>query len=215
MRFGDVGMLNKNQMELLEQLHQTNMRLYHFVQGLNDATKLESGELPVKPVFIAITDAIDEAAGTVSVEVRKKNLSLHWRHPTAPVSKAYADKDHIRQILLNILSNAVKFTQEAGHIEISVKEITDAVEGGKAAKFIQISIEDNGRGISKAMQPRIFERFFRDETVRRLGIPGAGLGLYIGKKLAELNGGKMWFTSEVGKGTTFAFELPMKEARKS
>jgi len=110
------------------------------------------------------------------------------------------DERKIKQILLNLLSNAVKFTPEGGRIGINARQSNSAVE---------ISVTDTGIGISPEDQARIFEEFRQVGSDYAHKVEGTGLGLTLGKKFVELHGGKIWVESEVGKGSTFTFTLPI------
>jgi signal transduction histidine kinase len=109
------------------------------------------------------------------------------------------DERKIKQILLNLLSNAVKFTPEGGRIEISARQINGSVE---------ISVSDTGIGIAPEDLPKIFEEFRQVGSDYSHKVEGTGLGLTLAKKFVELHGGKIWVTSELGKGSTFSFSLP-------
>jgi signal transduction histidine kinase len=110
------------------------------------------------------------------------------------------DERKIKQILLNLLSNAVKFTPVGGRIGIDARQIDGAVE---------ISVSDTGIGIAPEDQPRIFEEFRQVGSDYAHKTEGTGLGLTLAKKFVELHGGKIWVESEVGKGSTFTFTLPI------
>jgi signal transduction histidine kinase len=109
------------------------------------------------------------------------------------------DERKIKQILLNLLSNAVKFTPEGGRIGINARQADGSVE---------ISVTDTGIGIAPDDQPKIFEEFRQVGGENAKRIEGTGLGLTLAKKFVELHGGRIWVTSEVGKGSTFTFTLP-------
>ena len=111
------------------------------------------------------------------------------------------DERKIKQILLNLLSNAVKFTPEGGRIDLKARQSDGEVE---------ISVSDTGIGISPEDQAKIFEEFRQVGSDYAHKVEGTGLGLTLAKKFVELHGGKIWVTSEVGKGSTFTFTLPEK-----
>jgi len=113
------------------------------------------------------------------------------------------DERKIKQILLNLLSNAVKFTPEGGRITINARLTNGSVE---------ISVSDNGVGIAPEDQPKIFEEFRQVGSDYARKSEGTGLGLTLAKKFVELHGGKIWVESEVGKGSTFIFTLPITAA---
>lgn len=208
MRFGDTGRLNRQQLELVEQMHQTNRRLVGLVQNLLEVSKLEQGRLVLKKSVFAVEDAIDEAAGIISIKAREKNIELAWRRPRKALPKVRGDQDRVVQILLNLLSNAVKYTDIGGRVSVSVGEAGQAAPDGPQGRFIEVAVRDNGRGITEADQKRLFERFFRAASVIKDDIEGTGLGLHIVRGLVEMHGGRIWVESESGSGSTFRFTLP-------
>lgn len=208
MRYGDTGKLNKEQLELVEQLHQTNERVFRLVQNFQDAMRIERRRLVLNLVETAVEDVIDEAAGNVAVTSRQKNIVLHWKRPETPLRRAWADRTYLLKIIENLLSNAVKYTGGNGHVEVTVEESGRSSPNGREGKFLLVSVEDNGMGIPKDDQPRVFSRFFRGRQAMEGDVEGAGLGLYITKQLVELHGGEMWFRSKEGVGTTFSFTIP-------
>lgn len=208
MRFGDTGRMNKEQLELLEQMHQTSERLERLVQNLQDVSRLDQGKLPMKPGPVVIEDMIDEVAGALSIAIHEKNITLHWNRPKKPLPPALCDKDALRKTLTNLMSNALKYNRENGHIEVIVSETDEDGPGGRAGRFLKVIIEDSGRGIPKQEQDRVFSRFFRAKNVLNEEIEGAGLGLYVASRLVALQGGRIWFDSKEGIGTTFSFTVP-------
>lgn len=208
MRFGDTGRMTKEQLELLEQMHQTNERLSRLVQNLQDVSRLDQGKLVMKTAPVVIEDLVDEVAGAVAITVHEKNIALHWNRPKKPLPPALGDKEALRKVLANLMSNAVKYNRDNGHIEVLVSETDEDGPGGKAGKYLKVTIEDSGRGVPKQEQERVFARFFRAKNVMTEEIEGAGLGLYVASKLVALQGGRIWFDSKEGVGSTFSFTVP-------
>ncbi len=208
MRFGDTGRMTKEQLELLEQMHQTNERLSRLVQNLQDVSRLDQGKLTMKIAPVVIEDLVDEVAGAIAITVHEKNIALHWNRPKKGFPPALGDKEALRKVLANLVSNAVKYNRDNGHIEIMVTESDEDGPGGKAGKYLKVSVEDSGRGIPKQEQERVFARFFRAKNVLTEEIEGAGLGLYVASKLVALQGGRIWFDSKEGIGSTFSFTVP-------
>ncbi len=208
MRFGDTGRLNKIQLELVEQLHQTNRRLLALVQNLLDTSSIEQRRVVLKRNPIQIEDVIDEAAGAMAVRIREKNLNFSWKRPAEPLPKAFGDRDRLYQVLLNLVSNAVKYTPSGGRVAVGVDETSEAGPAGGAGRFLRVTVEDNGRGIPKDQQSRVFERFFRARNVLVDDLEGTGLGLYIVKQLVDMHGGQIWFDSAEGSGSSFHFTVP-------
>jgi signal transduction histidine kinase len=209
MRLGDTGRLTKEQMELLEQMHQTASRLAGLVQNLIEAAKMEQGKITLKKAVMPVEDIIDEVAGLLSIKAREKGIVLQWKHPQEPLPSVNIDHDRIHQVVLNLMNNAVKYTGQKGQVTVTAAETDQVSPDGSKGRFIQVSIQDNGRGIPKDDQSRIFSRFFRAANVVKDDLEGAGLGLFIVSKLVELHGGRVWFKSEEGVGSTFNFTIPI------
>lgn len=210
MRFGDTGRLSKEQTELVEQLSQTTHRLQESVRKLDDVSKLDRGTMRFSSDRVAMEDVIDEAAGVLAVKIREKNINLHWNRPTASWPAVSGDRRRLLQVVVNLLDNAVKYTPRNGHIEIAGRT-REAGEKDPTA-YLELSIEDNGRGIPKDRHDRVFTRFFRFVDPTGEEIAGTGLGLFIAKELVQRHGGRIWFDSEEGRGTAFHFTLPIRPA---
>jgi signal transduction histidine kinase len=123
-------------------------------------------------------------------------------HIAPDLPPALCDKNRATQIIENLLSNAAKYTPRGG--QITVKTAPAQEEG-----FLEIAVIDNGVGISVEDQAKIFSRFFRTKSAAAVGASGAGLGLYITRSLVELHGGRIWFESKLGEGSTFHATFPI------
>ncbi len=175
--------------------------LLALINDLLDLANLEAGRLEFKPVPINVALALDDArkqAHRIAAE-RGVSLAVETESPLPPLE---ADEVRLRQILQNLLSNAVKFTPSGGKIRLRAR-----AAGGA---HLEISVVDTGVGIAPGDQERIFGRFEQlDPSASRL-YQGTGLGLSLTKKLVELHGGTLFVESEVGKGSTFTFSLPLR-----
>lgn len=214
LRFGDTGQLNKEQMELVEQMHQTNERIRIMVDELLAVSRMDRGGIKMSREPIAIEDVIDEVAGAYSVKIREKTIDFYWRHPDEPIAKVFADKKRLYEVITNLIGNAVKFTGKEGHIFVTVSESDVSGPGGRDGRFIHVQVEDNGRGIPEDQHKFVFKRFFRARNVLGEEIEGTGLGLYISKNFVEMHGGEIWFESEESAGSTFHFTIPVAEEEK-
>ena len=116
------------------------------------------------------------------------------------VGELWADEIKLKQVVVNLLTNAVKFTPEGGRIDVAARVVGDEV---------QVSVRDTGVGIAEADQARIFDAFQRGD--RRTSVEGTGLGLTLSKRFVELHGGRIWVVSELGEGSTFGFAIPRAE----
>jgi signal transduction histidine kinase len=217
LRNEDLGKINLDQREIIDQVYTSNERLMNLVKELLDVSRLDEVRLKVQPAPCRIEDIIDEAAGNLAVKIKNQDLKFVWNKPATEIQRALADKDRILQVLLNLLSNAVKFTPSGKKIEVKVS-ITDKIAPpdisarygfvGKDKKYILVSVADEGLGIPKAEQEKMFTRFFRGSNVKKANIEGTGLGMFITFEIVKLHNGALWFESEENKGTKFYFTLP-------
>ena len=161
--------------------------------------KIESGRVLLNKGFIDVAPLLDHVAQSMRPLAEGKRITLDVRAPTVP-APVFADQDKITQILLNLVSNAIKFTEGPGRITIAIEDQPNET---------QFNVTDSGSGILAEDLPKLFEKLqqFR-RVVGAGGAKGTGLGLAISKRLVGLHGGRIWANSEVGKGSTFSFTIP-------
>jgi len=176
-------------------------RLTKIVEDLLMLSKIETKEFQLKTESISLPNLMDDIIDFLKEPAEKKKISLS-RHETPSSLAIRADRSYLEQILINLLDNAIKYTPEGGRVIVSAAE--------KDSKDIQFSIEDNGIGIPKEDLSRIFERFYRVDKGRSKELGGTGLGLSIVKHLVQAHGGKVWVESQLAKGSTFYFSLPIR-----
>ncbi|MBZ1356721.1 MAG: HAMP domain-containing histidine kinase, partial [Candidatus Nealsonbacteria bacterium] len=194
------GQIPEKAKEKLIAVSQSNERLIKIVNELLTISKIELGETELFKESAQIEDIIQSCYEKMETEAKKKNLKLIWQRPKKPLPKIEIDSFKIRQAILNLIDNALKYTKE-GQIEIKAE---------KNNSTLQISVKDTGEGLTKEEQKNIFESFTRGEAGIAYWIEGAGLGLYMAKKYLELHQGKIWAESkDKGKGSTFYIELPI------
>jgi PAS domain S-box-containing protein len=193
---GKVGEMSPKAMEFLQEMNRANERLVKMITDTLDISRIEQERLDVKLESFDINQIIKEDVEELQPLADKKSLTM-----TQIVRKglvlAFADPKYTKQVLDNLIGNAIKYT-ETGKIEIWAERVGDSVV---------INVEDTGPGISIDDQAKLFQKFFR--AVKTSDVGGTGLGLYISKKMAEQMNGKVWVTSEIGKGSTFSFSLPI------
>ena len=199
---GAVGPLNEQQSRFLSTVKSNIDRMADLVQDLLDISRLEAGRVRLNLEALDMKQIVYEVSDTVAEAVRKQELTLEIDiDPALPA--VHADKNRVIQVLLNLVSNAYRYTPASGKITVSVYPIDGAV---------QVDVTDTGIGIAKDEQEAIFERFYRaDHPVVRQQT-GTGLGLPIAKSLIEMHRGKLWLKSQVDQGSTFSFTLPLAEA---
>lgn len=173
-------------------------RLVGLVNDLLDISRLESGKLTITPQEIRLGELTQSVVNEVGLLVREKGhqLSVTGADDIPPV---VADPQLLRQVVMNLVSNAIKYTLPGG--EIAIRMSPDAT-------LVRWAIQDSGIGIPKEAQGRLFEKFYRAENVLTIETEGTGLGLYLVRLIMERLGGRIWCESEEGKGATFLFTLP-------
>ncbi|HEX3117654.1 MAG TPA: response regulator, partial [Candidatus Acidoferrum sp.] len=199
--------LNSEQREFALTLRHSANALLVIINDILDFSKIEAGKMTVEPIPCSLATMIDEIAELLQAKARDKNLEFIVRYSPALPRRVVADPGRIRQILMNLLGNAIKFTAK-GHVYLNI-EADEPIEIQASTAVVKFSIEDTGIGIPEEKLGAIFEKFTQADasTTRHYG--GTGLGLAISVRLTELMGGKIGVTSKVGAGSTFWFTLPL------
>ena len=196
--------LSAEQQEYAETVRTSADTLLGLINDILDLSKIEAGRLTIEPVAFDLEVAAGEVIELFAAKAAEKNLNLIVRYePDAP-RWVIGDPGRVRQVLTNLVGNAIKFTA-AGHVFLNIEH----ERGDAAASSFHFRVEDTGIGIAPENQARIFERFTQadNSTTRKYG--GTGLGLAISKQLVDLMGGVMRLESREGIGSTFSFELPL------
>jgi two-component system sensor histidine kinase/response regulator len=195
--------LNDQQKRYLETVRNSGNALLTILNDILDFSKIEAGKLELESLDFDMATVVDECVQLLSERAQEKSLELFsWIDPGVR-TLLISDPFRLRQIVLNLTSNAIKFTEKG---EICVRVTQEAED--KHTATLRIAVSDTGIGISEEQQKRLFEAFQQADgtTSRRFG--GTGLGLTISRRLVELLGGEMGLESEVGKGSTFWFKVP-------
>jgi two-component system, OmpR family, phosphate regulon sensor histidine kinase PhoR len=177
--------------ELIETLGREARRLRRLVSEVLDLEAIDQGRMELHRSVVEIVDLIREAVAD-AVEPHRTKVET-----TLKAANLNVDPDRIKQVLINLISNAAKFSEADRPIRVMI-------DGNE--EVCRVSVIDNGEGIPEDQMGRLFQRFTRLDVERR--IPGSGLGLYLSKQIVEQHGGKIWVESTVGKGSTFTFTLP-------
>ena len=194
--------LSVEQEEYLEIIRNSGQALLAIINDILDFSKIERGKVELERQPFHLQSCIEEAVNLISSQASEKSLKLLYRTEGHIPETMVCDASRIRQVLVNLLSNAVKFT-ERGEIEVKAF-VSELPDNGYEVHF---SVRDTGIGISRETSGKLFLPFSQADasTSRKYG--GTGLGLAISKKLVELMGGRIWFDSEEGKGSTFHFTV--------
>ncbi len=179
--------------------------LLALINDVLDMSRIESGHIELEEKPVSLTHIYQDLETIIQNDIKAKGIHFFGEvkdlaHPTVLL-----DPMRMKKVLLNILSNAAKFTPEGGEIHFSIEEIGDAADG---KGLYQFHIKDTGIGMSKEYITHIFEPFSREETATVSGIPGTGLGMSIASRIVKLMGGTITVTSEVGKGSHFVVTIP-------
>jgi len=199
---GLTGSLNEKQIRYLNRIKSNTDRLSRLINDLLDLSRIESGRVEVRPTNLPLTALAEEVAEHMKALAAEKLIRIEIP-PADPKVTAWADRDKVTQVLMNLISNAVKFTPRDGKITVALEK--------NGSDYIQISVADTGPGILPEERNRIFSKFYQVANVDKQKPKGSGLGLAISKALVEMHGGKIWMESEVGKGSTFYFTLPAQQ----
>jgi signal transduction histidine kinase len=188
-------------MDYLDVVLRRTRQMSDLIDNLLDVEKIESGAVTLQREPLDIPDLVQEIGRGFVPVAQQKDQTVQWLAPS-PCPQPLADRARLVQVLNNLVSNALKFTPSGGQVRIDVAE-------GNAELIVEVS--DTGPGISEEDQARLFQRFFRTDSVRQQRIPGTGLGLSIVKAIVEQHGGQAYCRSKLGEGTTFGFTLPLEE----
>ncbi|MBU0491288.1 MAG: transporter substrate-binding domain-containing protein [Chloroflexi bacterium] len=197
---GRLGLLTDQQRHALEVIVQSAYEQLRLIDDLLDLSRLDAGRMPLYARDVSLVPVVEDVLETLRPLAEKKGQLLRDQvgHDLPPV---HADPDRLRQILVNLVLNGIKFTPEEGAITIAAQVVSD-VE-------LCVQVRDTGIGIAMADQALIFEKFTQVERPLTRQYRGAGLGLAIARLLVELHGGQIWVESEPGQGSVFAFTLPL------
>jgi signal transduction histidine kinase len=194
--FGDV---NDKQAEYLQDILESGRHLLSLINDILDLSKIEAGHMELEPADFDLPSAIDNALTLVRERATRRGITLGCTIDEQ-LGLIRGDERKVKQILLNLLSNALKFTPEGGRID---------VDAGRHDEVAEVSVADTGIGIAPADQEAVFEEF-RQVGAAEKRAEGTGLGLALSRKFVELHGGKIWVQSEPGRGSTFIFTLPVR-----
>lgn len=183
--------------------------LLKLINDVLDMSRIESGKVTIDPVPTDIRAETDKLFAILAVSAKEKSVDLTTDVSSIRNNFVYSDILHIDQILLNIVSNAIKYTKPGGTVALNIKQLED-VEEGKASYCIQV--KDTGVGMSREFQKHIFEEFARAKNSTQSGIEGTGLGMAIVKNLVDMMGGAIEIESELGKGTVVQVYLTFRIA---
>lgn len=195
---GDCGQINPFQKEYLSDALENVKRISAFIENLLDVSRIEANQFDLKIEPIAMEDISQQAIIELSMWIKASNCEISFKKP-AELPKVLADEAKIRQVIQNLITNAIKYKTGRGKLEVNLRQ---------KGKEVIFECKDNGIGIPKKDFDRVFSKFYRSEDAMELDPSGSGLGLYINKAIIEFSGGKIWFSKNKDAGMTFCFSLP-------
>ncbi len=196
----DAGDLTAQQEELLSKGFQSNERMIMLINDMLAVDRLESGKLKYNFVPVQFEDVVQDMIRSLLTLATQRNIRVEFSSPKDLLPKIKVDIDKIRDVLQNLIDNAIKYTRKDGVVLVGV-----AQEGDE----FHFWVKDNGIGIPEDEKDKIFARFFRASNAAHAATDGSGLGLFIAQSIVKRHSGKMWFDSVLGEGSTFHVLLPL------
>lgn len=223
---GMAGPIADNQKDLLNDISTSGSQLLFLINDILDLSKVETGQMELELSEFNLEELIDGSLVMFKEKAMKHNMKLEAEVETG-TGNIVADARKIKQILLNLLSNAFKFTPDGGSVRVAARRISSEVGVGlvpalsrteqpqelplQEHNFVEISVTDTGIGISAEDRDKLFQPFQQIDSAISRKYPGTGLGLILCKKFIELHGGRIWIESEDDKGSRFVFIVPIKQ----
>jgi signal transduction histidine kinase len=196
---GKLGKIEEPQVEYFKILEENTQRMGDLINDLLTISRIETGKLPLEKNEVSLEDITKKIVLKFKPFAEASNVKIEVE-AESPLPKVFGDRLWLEQVIENLLDNAIRYIKDKGEVKIKIY---------KQGKKIYFSVQDNGVGIPKEEQKYIFQKFFRAQNVLKYQTEGSGLGLHITKRILELMGGKIWFKSKEGKGSTFYFSLPI------
>jgi signal transduction histidine kinase len=202
---GVTGAVSDSQRKSLTRIDSNSRHLLELISEILDITRIEAGRMPLNVSTFDIPDLVQEVMSELEPIVKRSNLSVTWR-AGIKLPSLKSDRQKVKQIVLNLLSNALKFTP-AGSVTIG------ATYDGRS-RTVAIEVRDTGLGIAAEDQAKVFEDFRQLDSSPARGYGGTGLGLSICRRLSQMLGGTIELHSQLGKGSTFTLHLPARLRRR-
>ncbi|QOR62380.1 ATP-binding protein [Sulfurovum sp. ST-21] len=201
--------LDAEQREFLNIIDKSSENLLSIINNILDLSKIESNKIEIENIVFDAAEEFESAVETYAVGAAEKNIDLNFYMDPTISPKLKGDPTKIKEIIINLLSNAIKFTSYGGTINLKIEKVKE--DEGTTNPRIKFSIQDNGIGMTKDQQERIFDAFSQADVSVTRKYGGTGLGLTISSQFVELMGGKLELESAKDHGTTFYFSIPLEE----
>lgn len=195
---GDAGEINDIQRKLLEQSFASSQRMVFLIADLLNVSRLKTGKFVIEEMPVNLAETVGSEIEQLQTTAAGRQLTLRYEQPKV-FPTMLLDENKTRQVIMNLVDNAIYYTPAGGTVEVSVKETASAVE---------FRVKDNGIGVPRSERPHLFTKFYRAGNARKARPDGTGLGLFMAKKVVVSQGGSIIFETEEGKGSTFGFIFP-------
>jgi PAS domain S-box-containing protein len=192
---------NDTQNHLIKMITNAGQQMNELVDFLLMMTRAESGSMTLTPIPIKLKKLTTELIHEVDSRLKQKSIKIKLSQEPSKITPVYVDKSALTQVIINLISNAIGYSPKGSQITVSIISANDSVE---------FFVKDQGIGISKEDQDKIFDKFYRSSKAKEFSQNGTGLGLSLAKSIVESWGGKIWVESEEGKGSTFHFTIPRR-----
>ncbi|MFM7405640.1 MAG: ATP-binding protein [Cuspidothrix sp.] len=206
-----IGTVNERQLKALKTVERSGNHLLELINDILDVAKIEAGQIELDLTAISVSHLCQSSAAFIKQQALKKNIQLHINIEDN-LPNLLVDERRIRQVLINLLNNAVKFTPEGGSITLKVSQDSLNINNSSLQPSLKIAITDTGIGISSENINKLFQPFIQIDSALNRQYSGTGLGLALVKRIVELHGGSVGLTSELGVGSCFTVELPCTSA---
>lgn len=200
---GDAGKVAPEQKKLLDEAFASSQRMVYLIADLLNVSRLRTGKFEIEPSEIYLPDIIEEEIAQLKPTLSSRRLKIRFDKPSR-FPKIWLDETKIRQVIMNFIDNAIYYTRSGGEITVNLISRRNSIE---------CNVIDNGIGVPKAEQAKLFTKFFRAGNARQARPDGTGLGLYMAQRVVSAQGGAILFKSEEGKGSTFGFRFPLSSIK--
>lgn len=203
---GDFGRISKSQQETLQQAFDAATRMTRLVDDLLNVSRIQSGKFKIERTEVDLNKIIPEEISLLATAAEMKHVAMEFHTPKKPVPILQIDEGKTRQCLMNLMDNAIYYSstvESGGKVDIHLEADTD---------WVSFWVVDNGIGVPKAEQAKLFQKFYRAPNAQKTRPDGTGLGLFLVGRVTKDQGGEVIFESEEGKGSTFGFKLPIRSA---
>jgi signal transduction histidine kinase len=194
---GDAGKLNINQTKLLEQSYTSSQRMVYLISDLLNLSRLSTGKFVIESTPVDLSEVVQLEVDQLAETAKARGLTLAYQ-PPATFPLLMLDETKIHQVVMNFIDNAIYYTPSGGKVTVALHETPTAVE---------CTVRDTGIGVPRAVQHKLFTKFYRAANAQQVRPDGTGLGLFMARKVIAAQGGAIIFQSEEGKGSTFGFRF--------